>query len=562
MVSSGAPQRVSSEGTGLEAKGESRNRSTGVLPYGKVQSKRSMFSLNYVRLDAKAVENMPGVSETDSLRCHVIAKETGEEKESQDFPIDSTSLQESTSSCQSSANLQDSVSDNSMNRREMEDSITLFDVPPGAISFRHFYFRPIVIKGSKPGEWLKASNVHSNIRFLRNARYLEKLVKDYDLSSVLCHSSNLASQQAAASFHGDPHQSVSKISSPREMTSRLSYAEKDGVSLDERQITYLDKGKPFTPASIMGEDTSHATYLYTSNATGAALLNKGKRKTEAALLRRFPKLASAWSSVKGSFIGSLFRLPRRMSSSLTRKNKVSKQDIELAGPSSVTEVCVSLSEASLLQPSLSSQQYGGRQGYLSAIDGHSTNGHSVFGDRNRSAAEPQAKEESEEKKSSSKVDNTKMAASHSSTALPVESISKKLSTNVDTSKKATPVSSAGLIVEPASEKRSILSTNVDGLKKATSGSSIAVNLKSPSKKSSTNVDNAKKALSAAGSSTTISGGTLSTKSSKVTFLSAPVDKHPDTTKSSTAVDPPKYAARKSRSSLSQASWVSSLIYKQ
>ncbi|GFO05629.1 hypothetical protein PoB_003213400 [Plakobranchus ocellatus] len=60
-----------------------------------------------------------------------------------------------------------------------------FAVSQAFTSFQEYYFRPVVIKGSKNGQWQKASKVHENVKFLRNSRYLEKLVKDYELDTFL-----------------------------------------------------------------------------------------------------------------------------------------------------------------------------------------------------------------------------------------------------------------------------------------------------------------------------------------------------------------------------------------
>ena len=298
---------------------------------------------------------------------------------------DSDSFQDETSNEPSDSSLLTSCTERSMISQKGEESNVFKSKPtfghnPRTVSFRHFYYRPMIIKGPKPGEWYRVSNVHSNVRFLRKARYLEKLVKDYDLDTMIP-SPRPASCLSSELGRDGEERSSGELASREGKASNVSVADRDGVCLCEKYCSLLYQEKPLESISATGEDTSPTTYPCTSNATGNALLDKRKRKSEA---RRFSKLASVWPGIKHSFLGSLIR---RISSLSGRGRKEQNLESSCASQSSVSETCMSLSEASLVQPTRSDLHVQAPSccGELDTDPIHAAHSKSTLRDQNRSA---------------------------------------------------------------------------------------------------------------------------------------------------------------------------------
>ncbi|RUS78425.1 hypothetical protein EGW08_013799 [Elysia chlorotica] len=214
------------------------------------------------------------------------------------FAGDSETLKEELTTQSSNLTSTPSSHENGMQFQEGEGRGVLSSNPtfynnPTSVSFRHFYFRPIVIEGSKPGHWCKATNVHSNVRFLRNARYLEKLAKDYHLDTMI-------SSCVRPALNSDSRQhSSTDLADHEKINSKSQSAHMEMCSFLENQE------KQFFSSSCEGTHTIACPC--TRRTTGRFSLDKRKRKYEASLSRRFPKLASVWNSLKNNFPCSVVR---------------------------------------------------------------------------------------------------------------------------------------------------------------------------------------------------------------------------------------------------------------
>ena len=383
---------VDPETTFLQPEGRGETRLMQDVPGRQVECKSSAFFLNETPLKTQSMSSTAGKG---SLIDHGDKRFPGEEEESQDSPSDLTSLHDTVSSFDRSTHSQPPVSSDSVTAQEKEDSPVFasnpkYHVPSGALSFRQFYFRSTVVKGPRPGQWYEASNDHSNLRFLRKARYLEKLAKDYDLDSVTC-PSTVDPFVATCAWANDQPEIRSERSSHTDMLSTFSDAEEDTASIGGRHRATNRQEEQMTPSVGTADDISHTAYQYSNHKTDSALLNKGKIRTDTAALRRFPKLGFSWYAIKHSFIGSMFRLPKSISGPLSRMRKYSRQGVDGTCPGSLTEACISLSEASLVPPSVSSQHH---QAYCQhgTTEDQRTGDHSGFRDKNRSAT-PQTESE-------------------------------------------------------------------------------------------------------------------------------------------------------------------------
>ena len=298
---------------------------------------------------------------------------------------DSERFHDETSNDPSESTLLTSCTERSMLSQKGEESNVFKSKPtfghiPRTVSFRHFYFRPMIIKGPKPGQWYRVSNVYSNVRFLRKARYLEKLVKDYDLDTMISSPTPASCMSSELGRDGE-ERSSGELASREGKASNVSVADRDGVCLCEKYCSLLYQEKPLESISATGEDTSPTKYHCTSNATGRALLDERKRKSEA---RRFSKLASVWPGIKYSFLGSLIR---RISSLSGRGRKEKNLESSCAGQSSVSEACMSLSAASLVQLTRSDLHVQAPSccGELDTDSVHAAHSKSTLCDQNRSA---------------------------------------------------------------------------------------------------------------------------------------------------------------------------------
>ncbi|KAK3735764.1 hypothetical protein RRG08_036812 [Elysia crispata] len=329
------------------------------------------------------------LSKQGTKEDHLIEQGTRKDQVTENGTIfcssDSERFHDETSNDPSESTLLTSCAERSMLSQKEEESNVFKSIPtfghiPRTVSFRHFYFRPMIIKGPKPGQWHRVSNVYSNVRFLRKARYLEKLVKDYDLDTMIP-SPRPASCLSSELGRDGEERSSGELASREGKASNVSVADRDGVCLCEKYCSLLYQEKPLESISATGEDTSPTKYHCTSNATGRALLDKRKRKSEA---RRFSKLASVWPGIKCSFLGSLIR---RISSLSGRGRKEKNLESSCAGQSSVSEACMSLSAASLVQPTRSDPQGQAPSccGELDTDSVHAAHSKSTLRDQNRSA---------------------------------------------------------------------------------------------------------------------------------------------------------------------------------